>query len=554
MTPTSTIHAQPRTAHVAPTFRPALSLVLLFLAACAGQQQIRHDPLPAQSLAAARTSIAVPDNSTGVDACLAAAEGAAREALVLWCMGTGADAGQVALERLARAAYDPKTEQFRAVDMAPNIRVVPMLAGDGRYRFAADYRLGAQRAAGTFAGAGVPLVYVRETTDEGLDLHYPPEGYYEPVTLTAEAVRVGDGLEIHLLPVSGAALHTGGWAEAPAQAYLQLMTTARLKDDSWLGFVNAARMVSHPSGIYMLEPYDSERIPLLLIHGLKSSPLIWRDLTVAVMSDRDLHRRFQVWHAFYPTGVPPFFTTARLRATLHQLLDELDAEGDDMARRHMALVGHSMGGIITRGLVTDDHGVLWDTTFTVPPEDLAAPADKRAELESILNLRHEPQIGFAAFINTPHRGSRTARGVIGHVASALVNLPSSFQELFGSDPAYRAQTTDAMRPYITGKGPNAVRVLRPEHPLLRALADMPIAEGVTVVSVVGVKKGPACVQTPGCNATDGVVEYSSAHLAEGRELVVQSGHDSYRHPDALKLITEALKGWRPAAMSAAHQE
>ena len=34
-------------------------------------------------------------------------------------------------------------------------------------------------------------------------------------------------------------------------------------------------------GIFFLEPYDPEKVPVLMVHGILSSPLMWRDLTNA---------------------------------------------------------------------------------------------------------------------------------------------------------------------------------------------------------------------------------------------------------------------------------
>ena len=36
------------------------------------------------------------------------------------------------------------------------------------------------------------------------------------------------------------------------------------------------------AGLYMLRPYDPNRIPVVLIHGLQSSPLIWRNMVAEI--------------------------------------------------------------------------------------------------------------------------------------------------------------------------------------------------------------------------------------------------------------------------------
>lgn len=49
------------------------------------------------------------------------------------------------------------------------------------------------------------------------------------------------------------------------------------------------------AGLAMWQPYDPERIPVVLVHGLMSDPGMWPDLIDAVESDPLLRGRFQFW-------------------------------------------------------------------------------------------------------------------------------------------------------------------------------------------------------------------------------------------------------------------
>lgn len=92
-------------------------------------------------------------------------------------------------------------------------------------------------------------------------------------------------------------------------------------------------------GIYFLEPYDPARIPVLFVHGIGGTP---RDFTALVESlDR---KHFQAWAAYYPTG-------GRLDVTVpwfDQLFTRLEVE---LGFRRAIVVAHSMGGLVSRGLV-----------------------------------------------------------------------------------------------------------------------------------------------------------------------------------------------------------
>ena len=55
-------------------------------------------------------------------------------------------------------------------------------------------------------------------------------------------------------------------------------------------------------GLYMLEPYDPDRIPVLMVHGLWSSPMTWMDMFNDLRSFPELRERYQFWFYLYPSG------------------------------------------------------------------------------------------------------------------------------------------------------------------------------------------------------------------------------------------------------------
>lgn len=516
----------------------------LLLMACAAQdggfpsRDGGDAPVPVlqtRDLATCLAEIAVPDSHP------------AHPALRLACADQSADAteatGEVrkaAEQALVAAAYRVGTGRLSPIALASNvsIAIAPMPAGT----LALPRTDRASGDPAIIPGRGVPLVLIHPDTAPLLP-NAPPEGLFEPVTITADVRQSGDAVQIVLRPVVRSELRRGDWADAAGEAYLRLIEKARLRASARSGFREPGEPVLHDKGIYLIEPYDPDRIPLLMIHGLRSSPETWQALTMKVLTDPDLHSRFQVWHAFYPTGLPPFQSAAQLRQQLRDVIDAVDPGKTGIAHRHIAVIGHSMGGIIARALVTDDAGLLWRTAFRVSQEDVRLTPPQRQLFVSILTLKHEPQIGFVGFINTPHRGSRTAAGVIGKIGSALINLPISFIGSFTTDAEFTSQVTQQMRPFLVKGAPDSVQSLSPEHPLLRALASLPVAEGVRMASVIGVRGGEPCLKRPGCVASDGVVSYESAHLDFGKELVVDGGHDGHSDPQAIVFLRQELLDW-----------
>lgn len=88
---------------------------------------------------------------------------------------------------------------------------------------------------------------------------------------------------------------------------------------------------------------------------------------MALLNDKQLYEKFQIWHVYYPSGPPPFFNAMRIRNELNELLHQLNAK--DLSSK-VVIIGHSMGGIISRTLSTDSKDKLWNITFTDSYNDL----------------------------------------------------------------------------------------------------------------------------------------------------------------------------------------
>ena len=69
-----------------------------------------------------------------------------------------------------------------------------------------------------------------------------------------------------------------------------------------LGFF-APKELEADRGMYIMQPYDRERIPVVLVHGLWSSPITWIEVINEIWGDAELRARYQVWLYLYPTGL-----------------------------------------------------------------------------------------------------------------------------------------------------------------------------------------------------------------------------------------------------------
>ena len=399
-------------------------------------------------------------------------------------------------------------------------------------------------------GLGITVVGQRKNSGSEQDRYFPPEGIFRPLTVMPVKLDFSNPV-MPLLTLRGIymqqqqrwpiAQQQYGLNYDPASAYLCLVESAVADQLEKAGLFNADK-VEDKLGIYAIEPLSKDKIPLLMIHGLNSSPLIWRRLSWAIFSNPQLAAKYQVWHAFYPTGPPPFFNAMRLRKLTDELLLHISPDLQAVAANNMLLVGHSMGGIISKTFVQNSDNTLWDTTFYRSPAELAVDDDTRRTLEDIFIFTAKPYVKAVMFIDTPHRGAATADGWIGRLASAMITLPKAMKSVFSQ--MWQVLTQDdikpAMRGYMSGSGPNSVDVLSPRHPLVQQLTQLPLQ--APVYSVIGNDEPGRCKNVVSCpGLTDSVVPYNSAHLAAAAaEIVVPSEHNSYQSPAAIEFILQIL--------------
>lgn len=299
------------------------------------------------------------------------------------------------------------------------------------------------------------------------------------------------------------------------------------------GFLDPASW-REKAGIYFLEPFQPGKIPVVLVHGLASTPWTWSDMIGMLRSDPALHDRFQIWVFLYPTG-NGFFQSARiLRDSLQSTIDTFDPDGRDPALQQMVLIGHSMGGLLSRIMISSSDGAIWSTYSGIPLENTVLSDRARDWVDSTLVFEPQPHVRRVIFVATPHRGSHVADALLGRFASSLVREPAEVQVLYNE---VRASNPGAFR-RSARRLPTSVDLLRRDNPVLNAVLHLPMAPGVPYHTVAGVGK-PALDG----EASDGVVPLSSARLAgASSELLVPATHGTVQHhPDTIDEVRDHLE-------------
>jgi len=394
-------------------------------------------------------------------------------------------------------------------------------------------------------GIGAPLVAVRENrVREPIERHFPPEAITRPVTavLHDEGLRAGRRqVRIELLcahrhdsaRVAGQSRPLAADSSAALAALLGRTTT--LKRGEFQHLLTDAP--EREPKLYLMEPYDPGKEPLLMIHGLLDSPLKWAMLTNELFADPEIARRYQVWHFLYNTSAPALYPGRLLRTQYRELRRELDPGLDDPASRHSTLVTHSMGGLVARGLITDPGRAFEKAAFTRPIASLDLSAADRATLEDAFFWKPERSVRRVIFIAVPHRGSDFADNAFGRFGQRLFKPPGEFRAFYerisaanpgAFTPAYEALGTGQL---------DSVGALSPRQPTLRILPDLPVLPGLRMHSIIGNRGKPGPLE----ESSDGVVAYWSSHL-EGveSETIVPVDHSAVDHPGTVSEVKRIL--------------
>jgi pimeloyl-ACP methyl ester carboxylesterase len=379
-------------------------------------------------------------------------------------------------------------------------------------------------------GIGAPLVAERDfTLEQSSRLFCPPALFYS-VTATAEfqgarcVISINDPLAEESVRVDGhsyplAADFTASYALLLAKEKPQKLGIARLlRPEEYANTFRVAR----------LEPYDPNKTVLLVIHGLMDTPVTWVPMLNKMRADPLIRHNYQFWFFSYPSGYPYPYSAMVLRK-------ELDAmERRFPLHKKIVVIGHSMGGCISRTLVTDAGTTLWMKAFGKPPAEVDLPHDSKHLLEEALIFNHRPEIGRVIFMSAPHRGSELASNWIGRLGARLVRAPFKLltlqpiiQQISASDPA-------ALQ---LNRFPNSIDTLAPNNRFVLAINQLPISRDVVYNSIVG-DRGRG--DTP--QSSDGVVAYWSSHLDGAQsEFIAPSNHSTPLNPQAIAEVHRILR-------------
>jgi pimeloyl-ACP methyl ester carboxylesterase len=289
-----------------------------------------------------------------------------------------------------------------------------------------------------------------------------------------------------------------------------------------------------PTGLALLRPYARGKIPVVLVHGLWANPCSWNRMVQALEADPGLMDRYQFWTYGYSTGDPIPYSAYLFRRDLAEVRRKLDPDRSDPAFDRMVLVGHSMGGLVSKMIAVESGDRIWRVVSDRPFREMVGEPDDLELFRNGLFFGAEPEVRRVIYIATPHRGSRFDRGSIQRVGTRLVRLPdplrAAHHRLVSRNPP------DFFREHFRKGLPSSIDELEWGSPMLTGLSELSHPPAVTVHCIIAIRP-----DAPPDHRTDGLVSYESAHLAgTASEKIVASGHFCQDHPEVIGEVRRIL--------------
>ena len=464
------------------------------------------------------------------------------------------------LERLIRAAQsDRRIEADGTVKLRVHgkeqvfpvvLRETPWKPADvDQILLASDFVVSGVNAKTYQYGIGVPLIGVRQTeaAGKGDERFYPPEmafpltGFLVPKSRLKDTDHQRDGgraCSLELVdPVRRRSVGPGTpmMVESDFTTPLAYMwSRTDLNRYRWNGLLRPGEAMQR-ANLMLLRPYEPDKIPVVMVHGLISSPLAWIPMLNDLLRDPRIQQNYQFFLYMYPTGVPIPVAAALLRDSLQEASGRYNPSDTNPRFNQMVLLGHSMGGLLSHAMTVDSGNLWWQINSDQSFDQMVGDPAVLDELRSYMFFKPLKFARRVVFIATPHHGSDMSRGVVGRVGNSLIgdtdHVASLLQKLVKDN-------SDAF-PRRFRRLPTSIETLSPDSEILLALLKMKPGPGVAYHSIIGSLRAEGVAHT-----TDGVVPYRSAHIEidglESERVVRTEDHGVQKNPEAIREVMRIL--------------
>jgi pimeloyl-ACP methyl ester carboxylesterase len=438
-----------------------------------------------------------------------------------------------------------------------------------RFEFVSDYEVTGLKNLYQTHGLGVPLIAVRHSyPDEPVGAKYYPAGLSFPVTAflrplskidpqTGQIVARNQSLLELCDPLANDETLVAG-RPVPLESDLSTPLAYFLSrpemnlDTSTVGLLHPEELLKKPAkallgtnnaagplkGLYMVQPYEPGKIPVLMVHGLWSSPMTWMEMFNDLRSQREIRDHYQFWFYLYPTGQPFWLSAAQLRRDLVRVRETLDPTHQEPALDQMVLIGHSMGGLLSHMQTIQSGDDYWRLVSNEPFQQIKADAKAKKKLEETYFFQPNPSIRRVVMIGTPHRGSTRSNATTQWMLEQLIKPVKRLADL---DQALYVENPGAFPGTSLLKIDTSIDSLAPDSPVFPVMLASRRPPWVKYHSIVGLVPKDSWLAKFSADG-DGVVSRESAHFdGAASEITVAADHTTvHTHPAAVLEVRRIL--------------
>src|ERR1041385_658335 len=204
-------------------------------------------------------------------------------------------------------------------------------------------------------GIGAPLVAVARTENPWFRQQYKFSRIYASVTAVIRFSGQKAELEfVDPMKADRVALSNRTFPLAVDLTTPTAMLIVRERPER-LGFsrVIDPEKYAETTRLCQLQQYDPGRTPVIFVHGLQETGASWTPMIHSLRDDPWIRKRYQFWFYSYPSGYPYPYSAALFRHDLDGIARAIPNH------KRIVLIGHSMGGMICRLMITDSGDKIW---------------------------------------------------------------------------------------------------------------------------------------------------------------------------------------------------
>ena len=424
-----------------------------------------------------------------------------------------------------------------------------------RFELVSDYRTSGFESEHRTYGLGVPLIAVRKGArqqDVVFEKYYPPELtipltaflHLQPDRKAAPAhgdtdVDAGQpAIQTAVLslydPLEKTTAVTGN-VTLPLESDLTTPLAYGLKDPLVnkgllaTGSLLNAEFAPESYGMFMIEPYDPKKIPVVMVHGLWDGPTTWAHMIDDLRANREIHENYQFWFYSYSTAQPFWVSANQFRKDLREIRREVDPQQANPVLDEMVLVGHSMGGLVSLLQTIDSGDRYWEIISDRPIGDLKGNPETVAALKEMFYFQSNPSIKTLITLATPFKGSDFSNRATQWISQRLITLPAlttnDFEKL-------AVQNSDILKNSYLFTRSNSIDSLAATNPIFEAIAETKIPDHLSTHNIVGQLEKKSVFGRPTAESSDsgdGVVSLSSATSPKANSQVFVAAEHSKLH-------------------------